>query len=809
MIFYIMEVIIFNKGKHSISKLRLNINSFVPLVFQNFRPMKRLLFLCVIFSFVIDALGGQVVTPGDSIHVNHYDIHLTYVDMNAQEFTAETTIQLTTLVDNLTAIPLELMELTVDSLYLDGEKVSDFSHVGQELVIPCPVSMVSGAEYTVKVWYHGQPFHENWGGFHWGGDYCFNLGVGFVSQPHNLGKAWFPCVDDFTDRATYDIKATVGEGYSAISGGTLISKTSDVSKNVTWHWHIEHPIPTYLASITIGLYELYSDSYQGLERDIPVEIWARPSEINNVEASFIHLHEVMDLFEEKFGPYPFEKIGYSGTAIGAMEHAGNIAYPHFAINGNLSYESLWVHELSHMWFGDMVTCHEAEEMWVNEGWGKYCENYYTEEIYDYETYIGQMNDINKEVLQYVHTVSGDGGYFALDGVPQDVTYGMTSYEKGSLIIHTFRNYLGDDVFFEAARHYLDEYSFDDASSEELRDAFAESSGVNLDGFFDNWVFQPGRPGFVLEGMEEAEPGRYDVTIRQKGKGRSFYGNDNRFEIAFYDDAMNREIRQFAFDGEVGTNQYDDLPFEPVAVVIDPEYKMMDAVTDLGHIFKNTGLVNFADEYIKADITNLGADSIYLHMTHYWVAPDPVEPPLPGLTLSDYRYWHVDGVFPENVEGQMHFFYSKAGNLDNNIITDPNDSIVLLYRPHAGVPWEQISFSQLGPWSVGYLITDEIKKGDYTLAVWDEEYVGQEETYMKPSEMLVYPNPSEDRFTFVLSTQEPVTIEVFGLDGKRVFATAPGKNSVVWDAADCPAGTYTATMLKDGVVIVSETLIKSR
>ncbi len=770
--------------------------------------MKRLLFLCVILSLVIDALGGQVVTPGDSIHVNHYDIHITNIDFDSKEIIAETTVNLISLVDFLTVIPLELQNLTVDSVYLEGIKVENFTHEGSDLLIPVLTTGVSGTEYTTTVWYHGSPFHESWGGFHWYGEYAFNLGVGFVSQPHNLGKAWYPCVDNFTDRSLYDIKATVSEGLSAISGGVLVDKQDNDNGTATWHWQIQHPLPTYLASIAIGPYHLYSDTYQGMERDIPIEIWTRPQDTGRVAPSFVNMHQVMDLFEEKFGPYPWHKIGYSGTSLGAMEHVGNISYPNFAINGTLTYESLWVHELSHMWFGNKATCHEAEEMWVNEGWGKYCENYYTEVIYDHETYINQMNSINKETLYKIHTNSGDGGYYALDNVPQDITYGMTSYEKGALIIHTLRNHLGDEAFFEASRHYLNTHSYDDATSEEMRDAFAESSGVNLDDFFDTWVFQPGRAGFVIESVVINESGTLEVYIKQKLKGRDYYGNNNVFEIGFYDENMNRETRVFTLSGEMGSLQYDDIPFEPVAVVIDPDHKMMDAATTRTHVFTDTELVSFGNEYIKVNVTGLPVDSIMVCGTHYWVAPDPIDPPVTGLTLSDYHYWHIDGVFPEDVEAQIFFYYNKNSYLDDNFITNSEDSLVLLYRRDATHPWGSIDFNQIGSWRSGNLVTDEIRKGDYTLALWDAAYVGHTEESMLHDGMIIYPNPSAERFTFEVHGED-IIIEVYDISGKCIFSSDTNMESVVWEAASFPAGTYTARMVRNGAVVATETLIKSK
>lgn len=784
-------------------------NSFVPLNVKPFLLMKKLFFLCVILSFLIDAYGGAIVTPGDSIHVKHYDIHITDIDIPEQTLVAVTTLQVISKVEGLTNIPLELMDLTVDSIYLEGAKVTDYTHSGTDLNIKTPMPYGLNSEITISVWYQGHPFHESWGGFLWNGDYAFNLGVGFVSQPHNLGKAWFPCVDDFTDRSLYDISVTVDDGLTVTSGGILMEKTTDAKGRSTWHWQMQHEIPTYLASVTVGEYVLYSDTYQGIEREIPIEIYTRPSEVSKVEGSFIHLHEVMDLYEEKWGAYPFYKIGYTGTAVGAMEHAGNIAFPHFAINGNLTYESLWAHELSHMWFGDATTCHDAEEMWVNEGWGKYNELFYTESIYDHATFIELMNDIHKTVLQYIHTTSGDGGYYALNNVPQDITYGVTSYEKGATVIHTLRNYLGDDVFFAAARHYLETYKYHDATSEQLRDAFAESAGINLDAFFNNWVFSPGTPGYTIHHISQEVKGSVEVAVTQKPKGRDFIGDDNIFELLFMGPNQEKETRMFSFDGEYGEETYTDIPFAPVAVIMDPDDKMMDASTDEGMVISSTGTTNFGDQYVKAEITNLHSDSIFLNATHYWVAPEPIEPPQPGLTLSNYRYWHIDGVFPEEIEGRLHFFYSKTNFLDDGIITDSNDSLVLLYRRDANASWSQITFSQFGPWSVGYLITEEIKKGDYTLAVWDDQYVTVPEIPTEKTGMLIYPNPSQGTFNFVISGNEEYIVEVFSGEGKKVFSCENVNNqAIIWDTMDAPAGTYTAHLVFDEQVVQTKKIVKA-
>ncbi|MEJ2593907.1 MAG: M1 family metallopeptidase [bacterium] len=382
--------------------------------------MKKLIVLLFLFTQLVITGLSQPPEIGDTLHAIHYAIHLGEINPGNQQISGHTEILCTSLVDNLDYIPLELKDLDIDSVKV-GNLNLPFTHENEVVRIELASPLNTGDTLEVEVYYGGKPFHENWGGFHFSGDYAFNLGVGFISIPHNLGKSWFPCVDNFTDRATYDLYVRVADSLTAIGGGTLQDTVNHGDGTKTWHWRLDKPIPTYLASVAVGDYRLYSDEYEGINDTIPITVYARPSEIEKVEGSFVNLKSVMEWFEERFGAYPFDRIGYVGTAIGAMEHATNIAYPHSAINGNTSSESLMVHELAHMWLGDMVTCSTAEDMWLNEGWATFCALLYIKDLYDEQQFMDLLRHEQREVMRKVHIA--DGGYYALNNIPQEVTYG--------------------------------------------------------------------------------------------------------------------------------------------------------------------------------------------------------------------------------------------------------------------------------------------------------------------------------------------------------------------------------------------------
>ena len=243
--------------------------------------------------FAATVLSAQDHDVGDTVHAIHYNIHLEEIDISNKSIAGYTEIKLTPKQDNISHIPLELKDLTVSSVRVNGT-ASVFTHANDLLRIALDSPVNSTDTLDLRVDYSGEPFQENWGGFHFSGDYAFNLGVGFVSIPHNLGKTWFPCIDNFTDRATYDCYITVPDDKKAICGGLLVDTINNGNNTKTWHWKLDEPLPTYLISVAVGEYLLYSDIYYGIKDTIPITIYTRPSEINKVERSFVNLITVLE-----------------------------------------------------------------------------------------------------------------------------------------------------------------------------------------------------------------------------------------------------------------------------------------------------------------------------------------------------------------------------------------------------------------------------------------------------------------------------------------------------------------------------------
>ena len=562
------------------------------------------------FLFFFSVLSSQSFR--DSINVHNYDIKLSILDFSKKTIEGSTSITFSPIFDNTQIVKFDLLKLSVDKIFLDDKKYKNWVYNDTIITIILKNAVNSDDRLKLEVFYSGKPQQDDyWGGFYFSNRDAYNMGVGMASVPPCFGRVWYPCIDNFTDKATYNYSITVDSRYKAVCGGNLISVTENKMGNKTYNWVLEREIPTYLSSVVIADYELIEDVYEGVERKIPIEIHTYAGKKSLTKKSFVNLKEVMKIYEELFGPYQWGKIGFSEVSFsgGAMEHAENSAISQYAFNGNLNQETLLYHELAHSWFGNLVTCASAEDMWLNEGWAKYCEAIYIEKLYGFKDYL----DFNrKRHFEVVHTAhKRDGDYLPLSPIPAEYTYGITVYRKGANVVHTLRNYMGDGLFFPAVRSYLMKYAFGNATTKDLKHTLAEHSGINLDDFFDFWVYTKGFAFFEIvdyKTVPKDENFEAFVTVEQRLLEADKYANSNKIEISFVDSDLNIENRIFEFSGKMGKQSF-ILPFEPVAVLLDMNEKTADATIDKFVFVEETGDYVFNECFFDAEVSSVKSKSL--------------------------------------------------------------------------------------------------------------------------------------------------------------------------------------------------------
>lgn len=755
-------------------------------------------------------------TISDSININHIDISLNITDYAGQTIFGFAEYQLTSLVDNINEIPFDLIGLTVDSVELaDGTNIS-FTQSEVSVLISLADDLDEGEEIFLRIFYGGSPVQDaTWGGWYWSGDYSYQLGVGFDAVPHNFGRVWFPCFDNFIERQTFTFSITTTTDKKAVCGGLLESETDNGDGTITWKWNLAQEIPSYLASCAVSNYEFVSSEFEGLEDTVPVLLAAKAEDTLDLKNSFVHLQNAFNTFEKNYGAYAWDRVGFAVVPFsgGAMEHATNIAYPLFAVTGTTAWENTMAHELSHHWWGNLVTCRSAEEMWLNEGWASYSEYLFLQELYGDSTYNEIVKFNHTYVLHYSAAVDGNN-YFALSAMPPEYTYGNTTYIKGADVVHTLRGFMGDDAFFSCIKEFLQEYKFQDVSSQDLNDFLNDCSGINLDGFFNGWIYQPGYPAWEIEDIGYSDFSTISsICIEQKLNHGISFAENVPLTVSLFDKDWNNYFTDTLLINSEHFSYILPLFIElPQAIILDYQEKINDAVTaDEFHITE-TGTYTSDNAFLTFTVDSISEPAV-IYAEQYWVAADNFKSPVHGLHINTQRYWKIQGTFPETFHASAKLTFNgklstSGGYLDNEFITNDDDSLVLLYRESTNEEWEIFSEYELntygsntdkfGAFELTSLYAGEYAIGMYNTSIADaptDDFVQcYDDSQIHESQnntMKLFPNPANTYCTIEFSQAiEPYFIFIYDSTGEELFSEkVRGRKTISISVKNLPSGTY--------------------
>jgi hypothetical protein len=725
---------------------------------------------------------------GDSIDIKKIALHVT-PNLTQKNIQGDAVIYFSPKVNNVSTIRFDLLRMNITSLNCSPQNCT-YIYNDSQIFIRFIAPLIKDSNYILSISYNGTPMQDAsaWGGWYWNGNYAFNLGVGFKSIPHNLGRAWFPCIDNFKVKQAFDISISCPQNLKAVSNGILLSQI-DSGGFSTFNYHLPQPIPCYLASCNIGPYVFLNDTLKSVDGRILISrIAAEAKDTVNVKLSFQKLKQTVSYFESLFGAYPFDVFGYSLVPFGsgAMEHATNIAFPLFAADGSLTYETLWAHELSHMWWGDNITCANAEEMWINEGWASYCERLFTEHFYGHAAYQKSIDDNHRYCLQFAHV--RDSGYYALDNVPQQYTYGAHSYQKGCDMIYGLRN-LDPTGFFTSCKNVQALKKFTAITTDTLLPYFSSSpcilNAAKL--YFKN-------KDYVSNKLEE-------VKITPAGSSYFYESKVATYDISQfsstclpiqldYMDSIFNDYRlmtkTISADGWYLQLQ---LPHNNFQTFFDMENIVPDANTSHYEIITSTGTKNFDNEICNVSISQV-TDSALLYINRSWDYTGGSFANS-GIQANSKGFWTVGGLSLNKLKGSIRFQYNGAvpsaisgfEGVDQGFITQSEDSLVLLYRDSYYAPWQIMSTAVKSAGSLtdkrGSFLVSVIKPGQYCIGQYNHKAIGINKTEAIRL-IYVFPNPATNSVT--ISIPQDIVgaqIEIMNDQGRVIFNrhTADEKNTI--------------------------------
>lgn len=716
----------------------------------------------------------------DTIDIINYEINLDVTNFTLRRIKGDCVVSFKSKLDNINQIILDLRSLDVTSVLHNGNPLS-FTHDGFSLVIDLPNTLNTGDEDAVRVLYEGAPIEDpsGFGGFTFEEGYAYNLGIGLTSTPHNFGSGWFPCFDNFVERATYDLNILSSEGRKGYGIGEFLGEETVGMDSVIRRYRMNDLLPTYLVGVAVSEYEEITDMHDAVSGQIPLQYVAKAQDTAAAKTAFQYVGDAVDAFEFWFGPYQWDKVGYVLTSNGAMEHATLIAYPDGTVrNGNqFANNRLMAHELAHHWWGDYMTVRQASDMWVKEGTAEYSAHLFVEYAFGRAEFTDFVKDNHLDVIRGAHIE--DGAYLAISGVGPENTYGMHTYNKGASMIHNLRGYLGDSLFRVASQSLLNAYAYDAADAIQFRDQMMAATGYDLNPFFDAWIFAPGYTSFEFESVESVPNGsNYDVTvmIQQKLHEAPSYHTQVPMDITFMDANRNKHVEQVMLSGEFTTLNL-TIPFDPVIQFLDETNKINNAKQDYQAEFTEDGgeTIPYVGFDGQMDILSI-SDTAFFRAEHYWVAPDPIINP--AARISDSHYWKFDILTQGSFHGKAVLPYegSQPFQLDHNLVSTTEDSLILVFRENPSQDWgeyppqhyRKLTFGS-GDGS-GIIRIDSIMAGEYAFA---NGMIPIFTNTAEPNQLVdfkVFPNPARSVINIEteLSNSTEINITLFDIQGKRLL-----------------------------------------
>lgn len=390
----------------------------------------------------------QSVTEESHFDVVYYGLDLS-IDPASETVSGNVTTKGKSLVEKLEIVTLDLYEnMEVDSIVTATGQLS-YSHENNQLTVNLEGEYEPDEIFDITVYYRGHPADA--GGFH-----SFAFGdrdgvplISTLSEPFGA-PAWWPCKDDPADKAdSVDIIITVPEDLIVASNGTLESITRQQAGTRTFFWKERYPITTYLVSLAITDYEVFSDYYHYSEEDsMEVQFYVYPEHLEVAVEDFNVTVPMLEHFSTVFGEYPFVREKYGMAAFqwgGAMEHQTCTSYGARLIRGDHRYDWIVAHELAHQWFGDSVTMKYWSHIWLNEGFATYAEALWTEGIKGEKAYRRYMQTLDAGVFPT--------SVYVQDSTRIDALFSRTVYDKGGWVLHMLRHVMGDRDFFSALQVY--------------------------------------------------------------------------------------------------------------------------------------------------------------------------------------------------------------------------------------------------------------------------------------------------------------------------------------------------------------------
>ena len=362
-------------------------------------------------------------------------------------------------------------------------------------------------------------------------------------------SAWFPTIDKTNQKTTQELTVTVDNKYVTLSNGKLVSQKKNKDGTSSDYWKMDLPHAPYLFFLGVGEYAVIKDSWRGKE----VNYYVEKEYASVAKKIFGNTPEMMTFFSKITGvDYPwikYSQITGRDYVAGAMENTTATIHQESAqqdarelVDGN-NWEGTIAHELFHQWFGDYVTTESWSNLTVNESFADYSQTLWDE--YKYGKDAGDAENFNG-MQGYLMSGSENKQLVRFHYKDKEDMFDAVSYQKGGRILHMLRNYVGDSAFFKSLNNYLTTNKFKSAEAHQLRLAFEDVTGRDLNWFFNQWYFNSGHPSIDIDYQYDDAAGKVNVIIKQTQKSGKIFSLPLAIDV--YDGANKKRYNVWVKNG---------------------------------------------------------------------------------------------------------------------------------------------------------------------------------------------------------------------------------------------------------------------
>lgn len=496
-------------------------------------------------------------------------------DFDRRTVAGTATLTFTPIGKPLDELQLDAIDLSVKAVR-SSARVEDFTSSREHLTVTFTEPLAVGEQYSLEIEYSAEPRE---------GLYFRTPEMGYPAEDIHVftqgepqkGRHWFPCHDYPNERCTTEIICHVPAEMTVLSNGRLLSETVNGEAKAV-HWRQDQPHVCYLITLVAGRFSKLDD----LDREVPLAFYAQPSVAEHAANSFRDTADIMEFFNREIGvPFPWNKyfqVTVHDFQFGGMENTSMTTLAHRTITPS-SYENvksarirkLDAHEMAHQWFGDYVTCKDWSHIWLNEGFATYYSHLYESHKFGrdallYDLYRDATNKVlpkHKDRRPIVYNRYGD---------PID-QFDFRAYPKGSWVLHMLRSQLGEQLFRDVVRTYLERHAFTSVTTPDLVKVIEQLSGRSFDRFFDQWVYHPRHPSLKVKYKWLAKQKLAHVTVSQTQKV------DDDVLLFEFPTKLRFLVDGQPIDHPIDVSRakqdfYVALPKQPTVVRFDPEYTVL-------------------------------------------------------------------------------------------------------------------------------------------------------------------------------------------------------------------------------------------